>query len=171
MSPVVVLVGPPGAGKSTVGHALAARLGVAYRDTDDDVVSALGKPVADIFVTDGEAAFRTAERAAVRTALTEHEGVLCLGGGAVTDAGTRADLAGATVVFLDVSLSEAVSRVGLARDRPLLLGSPRAQLKALMEQRRPLYTEVATTTVDTSQRTVEDVVAAVLDAMDTRDAT
>ena len=85
MSPLVVLVGPPGAGKSTVGHALASRLAVAYRDTDDDVVAALGKPVADIFVTDGEAAFRAAERAAVSTALAEHDGVLCLGGGAVTD--------------------------------------------------------------------------------------
>jgi shikimate kinase len=122
--------------------------------------------VADVFVTDGEATFRAAERAAVRTALAEHDGVLCLGGGAVTDPGTRADLAEATVVFLDVSLSEAVSRVGLARDRPLLLGSPRAQLKTLMERRRPLYVEVATTTVDTSERTVEDVVGAVLDAMD-----
>ncbi len=134
--------------------------------TDDDVVSALGKPVADIFVTDGETAFRAAERAAVRAALAEHDGVLCLGGGAVTDADTRSDLAGVPVVFLDVSLSEAVSRVGLARDRPLLLGSPRAQLKALMEQRRPLYTEVATSRVDTSERPVDDVVAAVLDALE-----
>jgi len=166
MSPLVVLVGPPGAGKSTTGHALATRLGVTYRDTDDDVVAALGKPVADIFVTDGETAFRAAERVAVRSALAEHEGVLCLGGGAVTDPDTRGDLAGETVVFLDVSLTVAVSRVGLARDRPLLLGSPRAQLKMLMEQRRALYAEVASATVDTSERTVDDVVRAVLDALE-----
>ena len=166
MSPLVVLVGPPGAGKSTIGHALASRLGVRYRDTDDDVVADLGKPVADIFVTDGEAAFRSAERAAVRAALAEHDGVLCLGGGAVTDPDTRRDLDGETVVFLDVSLTAAVSRVGLARDRPLLLGSPRAQLKTLMEQRRPLYTEVAATRVDTSERTVDDAVAAVLGALE-----
>ena len=166
MSPLVVLVGPPGAGKSTIGHALASRLGVRYRDTDDDVVADLGKPVADIFVTDGEAAVRSAERAAVRAALAEHDGVLCLGGGAVTDPDTRRDLDGETVVFLDVSLTAAVSRVGLARDRPLLLGSPRAQLKTLMEQRRPLYTEVAATRVDTSERTVDDAVAAVLEALE-----
>ncbi|MCA1822798.1 MAG: shikimate kinase, partial [Frankia sp.] len=99
MSAVVcVLVGPPGAGKSTVGALVAARLSVAFRDTDDDVVAALGKPVADIFVDDGEEAFRTAERAAVVRALAEHDGVLALGGGAVLDERTRADLRGLPVV-------------------------------------------------------------------------
>ena len=166
MSPRLVVVGPPGAGKTSVGRALARRLDVGFRDTDDDVVAEAGKPIADVFVEDGEAAFRAWEREAVRAALADHDGVLCLGGGAITSPQTRADLAGTTVAFLDVSLSAAVARVGLARDRPLLLGSPRARLKALMEQRRPLYTEVATITVDTSARSIDEVATAVLSALE-----
>jgi shikimate kinase len=153
-----VLVGPPGAGKSTVGRALAARWGVGFRDTDDDVAAALGATIAEIFVDQGEAVFRAAEAAAVRAALDEHDGVLALGGGAVLDAGTRQALDGHPVVFLEVSLSAAVPRVGLNRDRPLLLESPRAQLKALMDARRPLYLQVATVTVDTSDASLPAVV-------------
>jgi shikimate kinase len=167
--PVVVLVGPPGAGKSSVGEALAQALGVTFRDTDVDVERAAGKPIADIFVDDGEAAFREAEQHAVATALHEHEGVLALGGGAVQDAQTRRRLAGHTVVFLDVTLSAAVQRVGLARDRPLLLGSPRAQLKLLMDARRPLYAEVSDVVVDTSNRSVAQVVADVRTAVGATD--
>jgi shikimate kinase len=102
--PVLVLVGPPGAGKSTVGAAVAGRLGVAFRDTDADVEAAAGKAVSDVFVDDGEAAFRALERAAVARALQEHDGVLSLGGGAVLDAGTRELLDGHLVVLLDVDL-------------------------------------------------------------------
>jgi shikimate kinase len=160
--PRVVLVGPPGAGKSTIGDALARRLGVAFRDTDADVEAALGKPISEVFVDDGEAVFRAAERSAVSAALDEHDGVLALGGGAVVDPATREQLRGHRVVFLEVSLSTAVSRVGLARDRPLLLGSPRSQLKALMDARHPWYTEVATFTVDTSSSEPADVVEAIL---------
>ena len=165
--PRVVLVGPPGAGKSTIGVALARRLGVGFRDTDADVEAALGKPISEVFVDDGEAAFRAAERSAVTTALDEHDGVLALGGGAVVDPATREQLRGHRVVFLDVSLSAAVSRVGLARDRPLLLGSPRAQLKALMDARHPWYTDVATFTVDTSSSEPADVVEAILVGLET----
>jgi len=165
---VLVLVGPPGAGKTSVGLAVAAALGRPFRDTDADVESSLGKTIPEIFVDDGEAVFRAAERAAVQTALHEHAGVLAVGGGAVLDQATRTDLAAHTVVFLDVTLSAAVERVGLARDRPLLLGSPRSQLKQLMERRRGLYEQVATVTVDTSGLTVgqaaEAVVAAVVEA-------
>lgn len=163
--PVVVLVGPPGSGKSSVGQAVAAAAGVALRDTDADVEAALGKPIADVFVSDGEPVFRAAERDAVRAALAEHEGVLALGGGAVTDPGTRELLDGHLVVFLDVSLSAAVDRVGLARDRPLLLGSPRAQLKTLMDERRPLYEQVASVRVETTDRRVSDVADDVLAAI------
>lgn len=162
MTPVVVLVGPPGAGKTSVGQAVADRLGVAFRDTDADVAGAAGKSIAEIFVDDGEATFRTAEQQAVAVALQQHDGVLALGGGAVHSAETRDLLSGHTVVFLDVSLAAAVDRVGLARDRPLLLGSPRSQLKVLMERRRPLYEQVAVAVVDTSDIPLSDVVDDVL---------
>jgi shikimate kinase len=166
--PVVVLVGPPGAGKSSIGSAAAGLLGVPFRDTDDDVAEAAGASIAEIFVTDGEATFRAAERAAVAAALVEHEGVLALGGGAVLDADTRSLLARHTVVFLDVSLSAAVDRVGLARDRPLLLGSPRSQLKQLMDARRPLYEQVSIATLDTSDHSVDQLAAAVAEIVQGR---
>lgn len=162
MSPQLVIVGPPGAGKTTVGRLLADKLGGALRDTDADIERAAGKPISDIFVDDGEAAFRALERTAVARALDEHDGVVALGGGAVIDQGTRQRLRDHHVVFLDVGLADAASRVGLNRDRPLLIGNPRAQLKQLMDERRPLYVEVATVTVDTSGRTPADVAAEVL---------
>jgi len=155
--PVAVLVGPPGSGKSTVGALLAARLGTDLRDTDADIVAATGQEIADIFVDQGEAAFRALEREAVRAALDEHVGVLALGGGAVLDEGNRSLLAGHRVVFLDVSLADAARRVGLDTSRPLLLGNVRGRLKALLDERHPLYLEVATLTVDTSGRTPDDV--------------
>ena len=142
-SPVVVLVGVPGAGKSTVGQALAERLGVGFRDTDADVESTTGRAIADIFVESGEPEFRRLEAAAVSTALAEHAGVLALGGGAVIDAATRALLVGGPVVWLRVGLAAASQRAGLSGARPVLLGNVRAQMKALMDARAPLYTEVA----------------------------
>ncbi|MGQ0626011.1 MAG: shikimate kinase [Sporichthyaceae bacterium] len=147
MSPRVVLVGPPGAGKSTVGRAVARRLGLTFRDTDADIEASAGKPISDIFVEDGEAAFRALERAAVVRALDEHDGVLALGGGAVEDPATQQSLRAHTVVFLDVGLGAAARRVGFNRDRPLLLGNPRKTLMTLMAARRPAYLAVATTTV------------------------
>jgi shikimate kinase len=159
VSPVVVLVGPPGAGKTTVGQVLAMRRGVGFRDTDRDVELAAGAPVSDIFLDRGEAAFRTLERDAVRRALEEHDGVLALGGGAVMDADTRSLLAGHRVAFLNVGLSDAVRRVGMHRDRPLLVANPRAQLRVMLEQRRPLYDEVATATVETDGRAPDDIAA------------
>lgn len=168
--PAVVLVGPPGSGKTTVGALLAERLGVPLRDTDADVEKVAGRPIGEIFVTDGEPRFRELEAAAVRAAVAEHEGVLSLGGGAVLDAGTRALLAGLPVVFLDVPLADAIRRVGLDTARPLLAMNPRQQWRALMEQRRPLYTEVARAVVDTGGRAPDDVTQAVLDALELKSA-
>ncbi|THA27347.1 shikimate kinase [Streptomyces sp. RKND-216] len=168
--PVVVLVGPPGAGKSTVAAVLAARLQVALRDTDDDVARQAGKEIPEIFFDDGEPHFRSLERAAVAAALAEHDGVLSLGGGAVLAEETRALLAGLPVVFLDMSLASAVRRVGLDAPRPLLTVNPRKQWRELMEKRRPLYTEVARAVVGTDDRTPEEVAQAVLDALELKQA-
>jgi shikimate kinase len=156
MAPRVVLIGPPGAGKSSVSRALAARLGIAARDTDADVEAAAGRPISDIFVADGEPAFRELERAAVQTALAEHDGVLALGGGAVLDPATEEALVdyragGGHVVFLDVSLTAAAPRVGLNTSRPLLVGNPRAQWRALMAARRPTYERLANQRVLTDE--------------------
>ncbi|MGA5564154.1 shikimate kinase [Streptomyces platensis] len=169
-SPVVVLIGPPGAGKSTVGALLAERLGVGYRDTDADVVATAGRPIAEIFIDQGEPHFRELERAAVRDALDGHPGVLSLGGGAILDEGTRKLLTGLPVVFLDVQLADAVKRVGLDAPRPLLAVNPRKQWRELMERRRPLYTEVARTVIETGERTPEQVAEAILDALELRQA-
>jgi len=163
--PVLVLVGPPGAGKTTVGRLLARRLGVSFRDTDADVEAAAGQSVSDIFIGSGEPRFRALERVAVKAALAEHPGVLAVGGGAVLDDGTRAELRPYPVVFLDVGLADAVRRVGLARDRPLLLGNPRAELNRLLLERRPHYLDVAAATVMTDGRAPEEVAADVLQAL------
>lgn len=157
--PVCVLVGAPGSGKTTVGEALAAALGVPFRDTDADIEELAGKPIPEIFVDEGEEHFRTLERAAVAAALAAHPGVLALGGGAVLAEDNRAALIGHTVVHLSVELPDAVKRVGLGAGRPLLALNPRATLKHLMDQRRPLYAEVATATVVTDGRTPEEIAA------------
>jgi shikimate kinase len=166
MSPLVVLVGPPGAGKTTVGRLLAERAGAAFRDTDADIEADQGRPISDIFVDDGEERFREFERAAVRTALAEHDGVLALGGGSVLAEETRDLLAGHRVVYLRVGLAAAAARVGLNRDRPLLLGNPRAQLRALLAEREPHYSGVATIVADTDDRAPDDVAAEVLAALE-----
>ncbi|MEU6310536.1 shikimate kinase [Streptomyces sp. NPDC047014] len=167
--PLVVLVGPMGSGKSTVGALLAERLGVPYRDTDADIVAAQGREISDLFVDEGEPYFRELERRAVAAAVAEHTGVLALGGGAVLDDGTRALLAGLPVAYLSMDVEEAVRRVGLGAARPLLAVNPRRQWRELMEARRPLYTEVARVVVPTDDRTPAEVAQAVLDALELKD--
>lgn len=163
--PVLVLVGPPGSGKSTVGRLVADRLGVAFRDTDADVEARTGTTVADIFLSEGEAAFRQLERTAVAEALAEHAGVLAVGGGAVLDRETRTSLRGRPVASLEVGLADAVRRVGLNRERPLLLGNLRGQWLRLMEQRRPLYADVARWTVPTDGRPATEVADALVELL------
>ncbi|MDX2603503.1 shikimate kinase [Streptomyces caniscabiei] len=159
-----------GVGKSTVGRLLAERLGVAYRDTDDDIVAEQGREIAEIFVDEGEPAFRAIEKQAVHTALAGHDGVLALGGGAILDADTRALLVGHRVVYLSMDVEEAVKRTGLNAARPLLAVNPRKQWRELMEARRHLYEEVATAVVATDGRTPEEVTRAALDALELKEA-
>ncbi|MFD4573204.1 shikimate kinase [Streptomyces sp. NPDC058417] len=168
--PLVVLVGPMGVGKSTVGGLLAARLGTGFRDTDEDIVAEAGRSIADLFVEEGEAAFRALEKAAVARALAEHDGVLALGGGAVLDPDTRALLAGRPVVYLSMDVEEAVQRTGLGVARPLLAVNPRKQWRELMEARRPLYEEVAAAVVPTDGRTPDEVTEVALDALELKEA-
>jgi shikimate kinase len=155
--PRCVLVGMMGAGKTTVGELVAAALGVEFRDTDADIVAAAGKPISEIFVDDGEDAFRALERETVAAALATCDGVLALGGGAILTEETRVLLRGHTVVYLSVELADALSRVGFGAGRPVLAINPRATLKYLLDQRRPLYREVATLTVITDGRKPEEV--------------
>jgi shikimate kinase len=168
--PLVVLVGPMGVGKSTVGQLLAERLGVTYRDTDDDIVAEQGRTIAEIFVDEGEPVFRAIEKAAVHRALAGHDGVLALGGGSILDADTRALLADQRVVYLSMDVEEAVKRTGLNAARPLLAVNPRKQWRELMEARRHLYEEVATAVVATDGRTPEEVTEIALDALELKEA-
>ncbi|MDC0769647.1 shikimate kinase [Streptomyces sp. HD] len=169
-APVVVLVGPMGVGKSTVGRLLAERLGVGYRDTDDDIVAEQGRTIAEIFVDEGEPAFRAIEKQAVHRALAEHDGILALGGGAILDAETRESLDGLRVVYLSMDVEEAVKRTGLNAARPLLAVNPRKQWRELMEARRHLYEGIATAVVATDGRTPEEVAQVALDALELKEA-
>jgi shikimate kinase len=159
----IVLVGAPGAGKSTVGALLAERLGVTFRDVDAVIVERTGKPIAEIFTDDGEAAFRALEEQ-VTAELLPLPGVLSLGGGAVLSATTRAALRDHRVVWLKVGLAQSVKRVGLDTARPLLLGNVRGQLRKLLDERAALYREVGTEVIDTDNTTPAEIVKIIMNA-------
>jgi shikimate kinase len=164
--PVLVLVGAPGAGKTTVGRLLARRLGVGFTDIDAVIVERAGKPIADIFLDEGEEAFRALERVVVAEALSAVDGVLALGGGSVLAAETRQLLRDHRVVHLTVGLADGLRRTGMSTARPLLAGvNPRATFRALLEARTPLYREVATVEVATDKRSTNQVARAVLEAL------
>ncbi|MGQ0775377.1 MAG: shikimate kinase [Pseudonocardiales bacterium] len=164
--PALVLVGPPGSGKSTVGALVAGRLGVDFVDVDELIVARTGRSIADIFTTDGEAVFRELEEAEVAEALARNRGVLALGGGAVLSERTRAALGGHRVVFLSVGMAEGVRRTGLSTARPLLAGvNPRATFAALLDARLPLYREVATMEIATDRRSPDEIAQDVLAAL------
>lgn len=165
MPPVLVLVGPPGAGKTTVGTLVAGELGVAYRDTDSDVIDAAGADISDIFVDEGEAGFRAREEAAVIAAVAEHDGVLSVGGGAVESPQVRQILVGLPVVRLTVGATEAGKRVGIHGPRPAALGNIRTQWSQMMSHRAPLYDEVARWSVATDERTPAEVARSVISLM------
>ena len=153
MAPKAVLVGLPGSGKSTIGRRLAKALDVDMLDTDAAIEQQTGRPIADIFAADGEQEFRRIEEGVVRAALAEHDGILSVGGGAVTSPGVRAALAGHTVVYLEITAAEGVRRTGGNTVRPLLAGPDRAEkFRALMSERVPLYRQVATIRVNTNRR-------------------
>ena len=164
MSSQVILIGPPGAGKSTIGHALAKKMKVTFADTDAQIELKFAKKIADIFVDEGEPFFRIEELKVLTDVLASDAGVVSLGGGAPISPVAQQLLrdSGATVIFLDISLGKAAARVGFNRDRPLLLGNPRAQWNELMNTRRPIYENLATAVVPVDDRSVNEICADIL---------
>jgi shikimate kinase len=153
----VVLIGPPGAGKSTVGMLLARRLGVPFTDTDVLVERVAGKPVGDIFIEDGEPVFREMERAIVARSLETSTGVVALGSGAVLDADVRRQISGLLVVYLEVGFATVTRRTGLDRPRVVVPGNPRGMLRSMLEERRAVYAELATLTIATDELSPEEI--------------
>lgn len=164
MSSQIILIGPPGAGKSTIGHSLAKKMKVKFADTDSMIEAKLDRKISDIFVDLGEPVFRAEELKVLAEVLQSDNGVVSLGGGAPISLPAQELIrsSGATVIFLDVSLGKAAARVGFNRDRPLLLGNPRAQWNELMSSRRPIYEALATAVVPVDDRTVNEICADIL---------
>ncbi|GAB1512875.1 shikimate kinase [Actinophytocola sp. KF-1] len=163
--PALILVGPPGSGKSTVGRMAAERLGLAFRDFDDDIERVHGIPAGELVVKLGREKFQESEREILAELLPGFDGVLSLGGGTPTAPGVPELLEPYHVVFLDVNLEQLLKREGLVTLHPWLLPNPRAHLKELLNTRRPVYTAVSAATIPTSERTPEEVLADVLATM------
>jgi shikimate kinase len=164
MSDKVILIGPPGAGKSTIGQSLAKKMKVKFADTDALIEAKLEKKISDIFVDLGEPYFRTQELLILAEVLESDCGVISLGGGAPISEAAQNLLrkSGETIIFLDISLGKAAARVGFNRDRPLLLGNPRAQWTELMNSRRPIYESLATAVISVDDRSVNEICADIL---------
>ena len=158
--PYAILIGPPGSGKSSVGRALAKAVGVGFIDSDNMVEKKSGRKISDIFVDDGEEVFRDLEFEVLTGALKDMNSVLSLGGGAPISERAQAALTEKEfpIVFLDVSLSVAAPRVGFNRDRPLLLGNPRAQWQSLYDARRPIYEKLATIVIKVDSMSIDEIV-------------
>lgn len=168
---VVVLIGPPAAGKSSVGRLLATRLGVPFADTDSLAADAAGKPVGDIFVEDGETAFREFERAAVARGLDGFGtggGVLALGSGAVLDPDVRRMIERRLVVYLEVGFGAVAKRTGFDKPRVVVPGNPRGRLRAMLEERRPVYESLAELTVATDDLEPAEVAADLVKRLEVR---
>ncbi|MDH6193695.1 shikimate kinase [Mycobacterium frederiksbergense] len=167
MAPKAVLIGLPGSGKSTIGRRLAKALNLTMLDTDAAIEETTGRTIADIFAVDGEPGFRRIEEQVIRSALCTHDGVLSLGGGAVTTPGVREALAGHTVIYLEISAAEGVRRTSGSTVRPLLAGGDRAEkFRALMAERVPLYRRVATMRVNTNRRNPGAVVRTIVSRLE-----
>ncbi len=160
--PAAILIGPPGSGKTTVGALVAASLGTGFSDTDSMVEEMAGKPVGDLFVQDGEPAFRALEREAAARLITSQPGVLALGSGAVLDPGTRQLLAGQRVIYLEAGFGAVARRSGLDGPRPPLPGNPRGRLRQMLEERHPVYQGLAWRSVRTDDRDAAEVAALVV---------
>jgi shikimate kinase len=157
----IVLIGPPGSGKSTVGAALAHKLNIKFVDTDLLIEQREGKAITDIFVVDGEPHFRALELETLTSVLAMDNVIISLGGGAPVSEQAQQEIrsSDSTVIFLDVSLATAAPRVGFNRDRPLLLGNPRAQWQALSDKRRPIYEDLADLSVKVDDMSVEQIIS------------
>jgi shikimate kinase len=167
MAPKAVLIGLPGSGKSTIGRRLAKALDLSLLDTDAAIEETTGRTIADIFATDGEREFRRIEEDVIRSALQSHDGVLSLGGGAVTTPGVRDALAGHAVIYLEISAAEGVRRTGGSTVRPLLAGGDRGEkFRKLMAERVPLYRRVATMRVNTNRRNPGAVVRHIVERLE-----
>jgi shikimate kinase len=167
MAPRIILIGPMGSGKTTIGKSLAQKLSLEFRDTDSVIEQRAQKTVSQIFIEDGEDAFRAIEKEVLKEELQASDTVLALGGGAPISAQAQSALTASDshVVYLDISLANVAPRIGFNRDRPLLLNNPRGQWQTLMEARRPIYESVADTVVDVNKRSQSEIVAQILEVL------
>lgn len=167
MAPRVILIGPMGSGKTTIGQLVASKLGIAFRDTDHVIEERAGKSVSDIFLEDGEDEFRILEKKVLRDELLSDDTVLALGGGAPisVDAQSALRAIASPVVYLDISLATVAPRIGFNRDRPLLLHNPRGQWQTLMEARRPIYESIADSVIDVNEKSESEIVTLVLEVL------
>ncbi len=170
MAPRIALIGPMGSGKTTIGQTLAQDLSLSFRDTDQMIIEQTGREISDIFIEDGEDAFRALEKIILRTALLEDETVLSLGGGAClsVDAQSALRASGSFIVYLKISLAQVSNRVGFNQGRPLLMGNPRAQWQNLMNERAPIYESIATYIAEVDNKSVRELTDEIAIAYDLR---